>query len=575
VAIFINKNMRVHLIDEKIDALSALVQLMAGSAEEKAGLDSLLLEFNIWAEIVSGLSKDYRLSLIDDKGVLLGDSMTSALESGRTDYREVRPEAAAAVKNKLAHIQRYSATAGREYLYVAARISLKSQDAPLVIRAGAPLRVVTEAKNEMMRICFFSVVPGFLLIVIICWLLLTPLENDLKRLIGMAQAMAGGDLSQRLVRHPKNELAKLSLALNRLASRFSRQIRKDEATASRLSSILETMDEGVMVTDESGRISNSNQSLMRMFGLDKLPDGLFPGEAIREHNLLEGFEKVTSGQIVEPIQLHMPGPPEKFIDIKLSPLGIAPHHMGVAAVAHDLTSRRRLTKLRRDFVAGLTREMRAPLENVTLVAEELTKKTNTYSDLKDLTDKLVQGCQRLNELTRGLMELARLESISPRQLRREKINTAELFASVIKVALGQDRSDEETARFQTKIDPDAAVVYGDYALLYEALRNLTDNAMAYGYPGTPIVLRASRSGKADDVILSVSDQGPGVPPAEKNHVFERFYRGARSFAGGRRRTYGMGLALVKHTALAHGGTAELVSPPEGGAVFEIKLPDQP
>jgi two-component system phosphate regulon sensor histidine kinase PhoR len=124
----------------------------------------------------------------------------------------------------------------------------------------------------------------------------------------------------------------------------------------------------------------------------------------------------------------------------------------------------------------------------------------------------------------------------------------------------------------TTIAPDAATVQGDPAKLHDALRNLIENAIKHAPEGSRIMLESSRRG--DAVVLSVSDEGPGVPEADLPRVFERFYRvdKARSRDGRDPGGTGLGLSIVKHLIELHGGTARAANRPGGGAMFSVELP---
>jgi two-component system phosphate regulon sensor histidine kinase PhoR len=125
---------------------------------------------------------------------------------------------------------------------------------------------------------------------------------------------------------------------------------------------------------------------------------------------------------------------------------------------------------------------------------------------------------------------------------------------------------------ERRIDPEAAIVFGDEARLHDVLRNLVDNASRYAPDRSRIVLAAQRRG--DRLVLSVEDEGPGIPEADLTRVFERFYRvdKARSRAARDPGGTGLGLAIVRHLVELHGGRVAARNRPERGAAFDIELP---
>ncbi len=573
LALVENRALGERLVITKEAELTRMVSLLAQSAERKYGPDVIYNEFRAWGQTVNQLS-GYRLSLISHEGAILGDAGLSndqALHAA--DNQASRPEVAGALKSGLDSSRRYSAAEGRDYLFVAARITFRrAPDAPpLVLRLGCPMALIREAKNAILKRYAVGALIVTLLAALAAALATRPLDRSIKELTGAARDLADGRLSRRLVRQPRGELALLGLALNHLASRFSRQAARDQATQERLLTILENMAEGVLVTDASGRITHSNPALCRLFQLETAPTGL-PGESIRHPEFIEALSRAGRGERIPPLLLTRPGPPEKFIEVRLSPLGDEYQPAGVVAVFHDLTSRQRLYQLRRDIVANVSQELRQPLTALAAAAASLAEKTDHDPELRPIVEVIELHHHRLDELSRDLLELARLESFKTRPIDLPSLKVAELFEEAARMLPSDDAS--QTDRLKITIEPGAETVPGDRPALLSALRNLIDNALKYSHPGTPVTLAARTSGGGRTMELTVGSQGPVLTPEDLERVFERFYRGEKN----RLRHpdgAGLGLAIVKHAAQAHGGTATVTSRPGGETVFTISLPRNP
>ena len=562
LALLENRAVRQSLFDEKQAELTRMVRLLAESVEADHNRLDLNRDFSAWNKAVTSL-EGYRLSLIDQNGRLLKDSRLTAKElADGAGSHATRPEVVAAMKDGLGVSRRYSATEGRDYLYVAGLVS-PPETSSLILRLGAPVSMVRAFQGDLRQRYAWGALVFTILAGLISFLATRPLNREIKELISAAGDLADGNLARRIVRQPKNELAFLGVALNRLASRFSRQAARSGAGEERLLAILDNMTEGVLVTDADGRITNFNPTLMRLFNLEHPPTG-FPGESIRYPEFNDALSRAGRGERMPPLTLTLPG--EKFVEVRMRPLGDEYNHQGVVAVFHDLTNRQRLYTLRRDIVARMSQELRLPLDALAEAVSALEKKSASDPELTPIVDLLRRHRDKIDEMSHDLLELARLESLKKSALKKEPITVADLF----KAAIAELPLDEKDAdRIKTDIDPEAAELNGDRSILLSAVRNLADNALKYGSPDTPVVLAA----KADqgNISLSVTNQGPGLSAEERERAFERFYRGETS----RRRHQagaGLGLAIVKHAAQAHGGRARLESSPGGETEFTITLP---
>lgn len=555
------------LFDEKQAELTRMVRLMTG-AVDAGGEPDLAADFLNWNRTVESLD-GYRLSLIGGDGRLLQDSfLTPEKLRERGADHSTRPEVAAAIRDGLGVSRRYSATEGRDFLYVAGRITPpgRPEASSLVVRVGVPTAMIKNLHSDLRRRYAWGALAFTLLAGLTAYLAARPLNREIKEMISAARDLADGNLARRIVRQPKNELAFLGVALNRLASRFSRQAARSGAGEERLLAILDNMTEGVLVTDADGRVTNSNPTLMRLFNLEHPPAG-FPGESIRYPEFNDALSRSGLGELMPPLTLSLPGPPEKFVEVRMRPLGDEYNHQGVVAVFHDLTNRQRLYTLRREIVARMSQELRLPLDALAEAEAALKKKAGQDPELTPIVELLSRHRGHIDEMSHDLLELARLESLKKSALTKETVNVAELFKAA---ALELNLLESEAGRITAEVSPDAAELNGDRAILESAVRNLLDNALKYGEPGTPIVV-AARPEPGGEISLSVTNRGPGLSAEEKERAFERFYRGEKSRRG-HQAGAGLGLAIVKHAAQAHGGQARLESGPDGETVFTITIP---
>ncbi len=564
-----NRTWNERLLAGRQAELTRMVTLLTQAAERKFGPDLTRNEFASWKGTVRELG-DYRLSLIDRQGRVVEDSGRPPDQPDEDGDNHIdRPEVAAAFADGLGVSRRYSATGGRDYLYVAGRIVFQREpDAlPMVLRLGFPMSLIQAERRAILARYACGAALITLLALALTALVTRPLDREIKELIAAVNDLADGQYARRLVRQPRSELASLGLAFNRLASRVSREATRDTTTRDRLLAVLENMDEGVLVTGQDGRVTNANPALVRLFGLSAPPEG-FPGEAIRFPEFIEALSRAGRGEMVPPLVLTLPGPPEKFMEARMRPLGDEYRPEGVVAVFHDLTARQRLYRLRRDIVANVSHELRAPLEALAEAAAILGEKSESDPELKPVALVLERHQGRLDELSRDLLELARLESLKTKALRRETVPTADFLARAA-ADLAPAGSDN-ARRLAVAVEPGAETLSVDPGSLTAAIRNLLDNAFKYSAPDSPVSLTV-RPGPRGTVELAVANRGPALTPEDLERVFERFYRGEKSrlrSPGGS----GLGLAIVKHAAQAHGGTAAVRSAPGEETVFTLTLP---
>ncbi|TCU87281.1 two-component system sensor histidine kinase SenX3 [Curtobacterium sp. PhB191] len=238
----------------------------------------------------------------------------------------------------------------------------------------------------------------------------------------------------------------------------------------------------------------------------------------------------------------------------------------VLITADDLTESRRIDEVRRDFVANISHELKTPIGAIGLLSETLVIAADDPEHVKKFAAQLITESERLGALTKDIIELSRLQSVDALENSEEtgvdKIVQAAVDANEV---VARARSIEIIRAKKSKLR-----VMGDPGLLQVAVSNLIANAVKYSPDGTRVGVGV-RSAKGL-VEIAITDQGVGIPEADLDRVFERFYRvdPARSRATG---GTGLGLAIVKHVVGNHGGDVRVWSQPGKGSTFTIRLPE--
>ncbi|KAB7745726.1 two-component sensor histidine kinase [Nostocoides sp. F2B08] len=247
--------------------------------------------------------------------------------------------------------------------------------------------------------------------------------------------------------------------------------------------------------------------------------------------------------------------------VRVAPLD--EHH--VVILIQDRTHEQRVEQVRRDFVANVGHELKTPVGGLSLLAEAVLDAKDDPAAVERFASRMQVESRRLGRLVTDIVDLTRLQAAdSLHEPRRVDIATV-VREAVDSTAVAAESRD---IAIDTVVEP-GLTTFGDEDLLVTAVRNLVSNAVNYSEPGTRVAVRAARRGETVEVV--VADHGRGIPLAEQDRIFERFYRidPARSRATG---GTGLGLAIVKHVCSTHGGTVSVWSQEGKGATFTIRLP---
>jgi two-component system phosphate regulon sensor histidine kinase PhoR len=328
------------------------------------------------------------------------------------------------------------------------------------------------------------------------------------------------------------------------------------------------MVEGVIVVNEQGRVQLVNGAARSMLRVQDPTDGRHYLEIVRHPDIAAQLGAALRGTGTDGLELTLPQSPDLTIVARSAPVA-SPGARGAVLVMHDITDLRKADRIRRDFVANVSHELRTPLTAVRGYVEALIDGGADQADARRFLEIIGRHTLRMERLVRDLLRLARLDA-GQEVLEHLPCSVDSLFAGV-----ETELEDAIEARRQTverHIAPDAQTVSGDPAKLHDALRNLLENATNYSPEGARIVMGADR--RNGRILLTVSDEGPGVPEADLPRIFERFYRvdKARSRDGRDPGGTGLGLSIVKHLIELQGGRVSAANRPHGGAVFTVELP---
>jgi two-component system sensor histidine kinase SenX3 len=377
-------------------------------------------------------------------------------------------------------------------------------------------------------------------------------------------------LGARLGIEPHRDDGKVESALSYLeevTDAATTAVGESSAESTRLRRSLDSLPLGLVLCDESGgvifRNTQAEQLMASRYG-DAIAAQAVTGV------LTEGW---TSGAAERTIEIY--GPPRRTLTIRSSVIDDGRRPLGVLAIIEDISERRRLEDIRRDFIANVSHELKTPIGALGLLAETLQ-----FERDPEVANRLAQRINsesfRVNRIIEDLLDLSRIESEGSPS--REPVPVSLFVADAIERIRTSAEQHEVTLDF---VEPDNNfVVVGDRRQLVSAVHALLENAVVYSPEGGSVDVSIERiDATLDDegetvgpfVHVNIKDEGVGIPSKDLERIFERFYRvdpGRARETGGT----GLGLSIVRHVAQNHGGNV-LVDSREGeGSNFTLELP---
>ena len=508
-----------------------------------------------------------RVTFIGADGTVVGDSELTLDELSALDNHATRPEVQQARAEGVGIARRPSATLQIEMLYVA--VPVRNPAAGLAeVRLALPLTEIRDQLAAVRRAALVAMSFGLFTALVLALGSSALLSRRVAAIAAVAERYAAGEWSQPARDYGDDELGTVARVLDDSVREIGRRATERETERAHMAAILRGMIEGVLVVNEQGRLQLVNEAARRMLKLQDPPEGRHYLEIVRHPEIAAQIGAALRGVPGDNLDLTLLRQPEVVVIARAAPV-VSPVARGAVLVLHDITDLRKADQIRRDFVANVSHELRTPLTAVRGYVEALLDGDAGPEEARQFLETIARHTLRMERLVRDLLRLARLDA-GQETLERSPCSVDSLFSGVVAELCRE--IEQRRQNVHRVIEPNAATVHGDPAKLHDALRNLLENATNYAPEGSSIVMGATR--KNDRVILTVADEGPGIPEPDLPRVFERFYRvdKARSRSARDPGGTGLGLAIVKHLIGLHGGTVRAANRPEGGAILTLDLP---
>ena len=515
-----------------------------------------------------------------DLGRATGARCTVILPSGRVagdsegnptamDNHAHRREVAEALAGRTGVSTRSSETLRKNMMYVAVPLregaSMKG-----VVRWAMPLTTMEEHfRGVRSQVLLGGVVIG-LFAALVCLVVARQISRPLVEMERGATRFAQGDLSARVPMPRTEEMARLATALNQMAWQLNERLRAVMEERNQKEALFAGMDEGVIAVDLKECLTEVNPAAARLFGVrPEAVQGRTIQETIRNAEVHRFVTRTLTADAPVEGEMTFFEDAERIMQARGSALrDESGRKTGALIVFNDVTRLKDLERVRRDFVANASHELKTPITSVKAAVETIHERAAELpEDLRPFAGMAVRQVERLGSLVEDLLSLARLEYESERhEVALEVAPLRPILESAIHACEARAAAKQISVTLECGEDLEARV---HPPLMEQAVVNLIANAIQYSEAGTQATVRGCRA--AGETFVQVVDQGCGIATQHLPRLFERFYRvdmaRSRKLGG-----TGLGLAIVKHVALAHGGTVVVESAVGRGSTFTIRLP---
>ncbi|MDF2650708.1 MAG: histidine kinase [Paenibacillus sp.] len=571
--IFMAKVLENSHIKSLQDNMERMLHVITATGDwNRKGTDSELISY--YSEQAKHLKEatNERLTYVRADGKVLGDSDQGPEQM---DNHLNRPEIASAAANGVGYVTRYSDTLKENMLYAAIPVKNEAQETTGFLRISMSLEQVGKSIRSLWYFLISGLIILFLIAGIVSYRIAKGITHPIEKMTKVAQQITNMNYQSRVPAYSNDEVGQLGQAINRMSESLQQQMARIQENERRLQGVMENMMSGIMMIDREERIMLLNPSAEYILGFSSQELlGKKYNEAKQQYEFTKLIQECIETQDSIRDEMVFYYPAERILDIHLSPIAHEDEEWsGVLIVIHDITAVRRLERMRSEFVANVSHELKTPIAAVkgfaeTLLAGALNDKETAVSFLQIIFDE----SERLNRLIGDILELSKIES------KRIPMNFSPIYLpEFLERSLSVLRKEAEKKHIElSMLVDDDIYIEADEDRLRQIIINLLSNGIAYTHDGGKVKVRVEPLDKNVDgdyerLRLIVSDTGMGIPKKDLPRIFERFYRvdKARSRSSG---GTGLGLSIVKHLVELHKGTIRVDSEVGVGTRFTIELP---
>lgn len=541
--------------------LTTLASQLNNSVNQVEDLSLLIERLESTAEVINE-----RVTLIDMEGEVVFDSHTDA---STLENHLDRPEVNAALTEGISGKDiRSSESTGHQLYYVAQPLTSEAGERAGVLRLSKPIEEMEEVVSQVRWYLLLFVIVSLVIAVLFTVYWTREISRPIGEIGRVAKKISNQQFDSRYTDHSYEEIDDLGQTVNDLAENLESQMQEISQNDEQMRELINHLVIGVMLLDHDRNVQIVNPAMNEI-----LEEDLYGGigrpymEVIKSYGLTTLIEEAYKTNSTQNDEISMFEMKNKILDANVVPIaGDNPREFNLIVLLYDITEIRRLEKVRTDFVANASHELRTPVTALKGFTETLLDGAMEEKEiLVEFLNIMHKESIRLDSMVRDILQLSKLEHRKV-QMDIERIALKDVVESAFQIV----RQKAETKEISLQlIEKTPVEIDGDENLLKQILLNLVNNAVTYtpekGY------VKVSLETEGEEAVIQVEDSGMGIPEDEQSRVFERFYRvdKARSRnAGGT----GLGLSIVKYLVENFNGSISLESHIGLGSVFTVRLP---
>ncbi|MDD5687100.1 MAG: ATP-binding protein [Elusimicrobia bacterium] len=506
-----------------------------------------------------------RITIVGLDGFVIADSESNPKTM---ENHKNRPEIERALSGVTGKSIRYSNTLNVDMMYVAIPLRFRGKTIG-AIRLSMPLNNVNKKIKRIHKIIIVAVFIGILAALLLSLVVGKSFVKPILIMRAVAEKISKGDFSQKLDFKSYGEIAQLGNSLNVMSEELQKKISEIIKEKNELSAVLSSMSEGVLVVEESKKIVLINPALSKMlYFRSEDVAGKYYWEVIGNEEINSFIESAMGIQQSLKKDITILLPEEHHIEIHTSSIFYDHRKLfGIVCVFHDMTQIKKLEKVRTEFVANASHELKTPLTAIIGFVETLKEGAiNDREKAMEFLSIIQDNTTRLKDLVNDLLTISMAES-REFKLNLGKVNLKELINSILVVY--KSKMESKKQKIIKEVSADIQNITVDEEKFRQIISNLIDNAVKFTGENGEIKIKCLSAG--ENIRIEISDTGIGISKEHLPRIFERFYRvdTARSREMG---GTGLGLAIVKHLVMLHKGNVFVESQPGKGSVFTIVLP---
>ena len=540
----------VEVFSQDTEFIRDLVTAREGETDGVQAIDEILVA-KMGPLGVDGKNRNYYL-LDGDTGQILSSSDDDAGDT----LEEITPNLLIALNEKR---EGDESDLTASYMDLALPISRGEED--YVIYILDQRATVRELNNQLFQLIIEALVFGLVISVLLSFLLSRAMVTPIRALTRGAQRVAEGDFGHEIQVESHDEIGVLTNAFNAMSRQLQSTLQEVESERTKLSTLFLHLTDGVVAFNQSGEVIHSNPAAEEMLGQAIPVGGLVTyGDLFQDMVPLETV--LTTDRDCLEIETVWG---ERILLLLLAPFN-REKQVGVLVVVHDVTQQVKNETMRKEFVANVSHELRTPITNIRSYAETLAENPDLPPDTTaSFLGVILSESDRMTHIVQDLLTLSRFDS------GHSELNlTTFPFAGLLEESCQAMRIEAQRRGHTLRLEGTGGLpaIRADRERISQVVMNVLSNAIKYTPDGGRIVLTAGCT--PDRVWLEVADNGIGIPPEDRDRIFERFYRvdKARSRESG---GTGLGLSIAQEIVRQHQGSLTLVDRPGPGTTLRLEL----